>query len=1478
MATRTSAPLGIDALSLEGALLPPEWLARVAALEAPAQSPADYGVPKGLQLRDEIGRYWRIAEALWGEFVAARGGADPAGAARRLAHDLLSQVFGFGDVTDGGERTAGGRTFALAFEVVGGRVPVIVGPPTEGLDQSVQHHGDGHRRRSAWGALQEFLNASEGALWGVATNGTTLRLGRDNASLTRPAWLEADLERIFAEERFADFSVLWLLLHASRFGRADQGVHDAPLERWREAGREEGSRAREALRVGVEEALRDLGQGFVAHPANGSVRAALADGSLAPTDYFNELLRLVYRMIFLLTVEERGILHAPGADTGAVTLYGTGYGMRRLRERSLRHAAHDGHGDLWASLRPVFAGLARPGGEPALGLPGLGGLFGTDQCPHLDAAALENRALLAAVFRLSWLREGRALARVNWKDMGVEEFGSVYESLLELVPVVTEGGRRFGFAGEGETAGNARKLTGSYYTPDALVQQLLDTALEPVVAQRLAEHPDPADAERALLSLAVVDPACGSGHFLLAAARRLAGHLARLRAGGTPGAAEYRHALRDVVTHCIHGVDRNPMALELARMALWLEAYTPDRALGFLDHHLVCGDALLGLLELAAVEDGIPDEAFKALTGDDKDVAKLLVKLNRAGRKALEAQRRSRDFGLALGTQSLGDAWAALDALADHGLAGVEAKRAAYARLRSEADADPRAVAADLFVGAFLMPKTLADGERALTEGGARARFPSTSALLSVLDGTMGADHTVVQAARRACRASSVMHWPLAFPQVFARGGFDVVLGNPPWEVSQLGEEEFFAVRAPQVAQARNKAAREREIERLAAADDGSPERRAYEEYAGALRLSEAVNRAYRGNPRFALTAVGKLNTYPLFAESMYRMTRPGGRAGFIVPSGIATDDTTKEFFGEIANTHLVSLLDFRTGRGLFSEIGHQRYKFCLLTLGQAAAAEFAFGMTEVQHVRDPRRRFTLSSDEIALLNPNTRTCPIFRTAMDAELTKKIYQRVPVLIDESHEGAAGNPWGVSFSQGLFNMATDSGLFLDTPAPGALPLYEAKMIHQFEHRWATYDAPQAGAEPDSRTLTSGERADPAFAVRPRYWVNEREVTARLEARGWTRRWLMGWRDICRATDERTTIVGLMPRVAVGHTMPLFIAPERSAADVALLLANLNSVVLDYVARQKVGGTHLTYGFLRQFPVLAPTAYGATQREFVVPRVLELTYTAYDLAPWARDLGHDGPPFRWDPDRRALLRAELDAWYAHAYGLTRDELRYVLDPADVMGIDWPSETFRVLKTNEEREFGEYRTRRLVLQAWDALVAGLPMPSALVAPAAASAADAFRFVGRPEVAPTLSLASSVLALVRAAGGPLAVPELARALALRARPAGVLELAPPAIADYVAAWAGVTVREELPAGALPALLDQLVDRQALRWHLTADGLRALVPTEHTPAWDTMLPWYRDEAKLLLQVLAGLAADARTALDEQLPASDRATLRLHVG
>ena len=400
------------------------------------------------------------------------------------------------------------------------------------------------------------------------------------------------------------------------------------------------------------------------------------------------------------------------------------------------------------------------------------------------------------------------------------------------------------------------------------------------------------------------------------------------------------------------------------------------------------------------------------------------------------------------------------------------------------------------------------------------------------------------------------------------------------------------------------------------------------------------------------------------------------------------------------------------------------RKAFCLLTIGNTRTwPEFTFAVSDISQLQDSRRTFTLTPAQIAAINPNTKTAPVFRSTADAALTARIYERVPVLLDET-KGESGNPWGLSFAA-LFHMSNDSGLFKTATelrdagygregqdwlgAPGSsgtprerfVPLYEAKLIHQFDHRWATYDGT------DSRDSTPPEKQDPAFEATPRYWVPASEVDDRLASKGWQHKWLMGWRDICRATDSRTLIASAIGSAGVGDKFLLFHV-ETSAELAAVLLGALNSLVTDFAARQKVSGSSLKYFTFKQLPILPPTAYTPAHLAFLVPRVLELTYTSYAMRPFARDLGYAGEPFPWDEDRRALLRAELDAWYARAYGLSRDDLRYILDPADLLRPDYPSETFRVLKSNELRKHGEYRTQRLVLAAWDRQAAGQPPES--------------------------------------------------------------------------------------------------------------------------------------------------------------------------
>jgi hypothetical protein len=901
--------------------------------------------------------------------------------------------------------------------------------------------------------------------------------------------------------------------------------------------------------------------------------------------------------------------------------------------------------------------------------------------------------------------------------------------------------------------------------------------------------------------------------------------------------AAYRHALREVIARCIYGVDRNPMAIELARTALWLEGFEEGRPLTFLDHHLQVGDALLGLTDLNVLENGISKDAFKPLAGDDKEVCKALAKTNAVALKQIQRDLDSGQLSLAFGGEAGLQALKSIEAMPAESTDEVHAQEVAYRQFLAQNEDTTVAHAADLFVAAFLTPKTSETAEQ----------VPTTATLIHELSPHDKSEthQALVANAKAVCEAAYVFHWPLAFPQVFAVGGFDCVLANPPWEVSQMGEEEFFASRAAEIAalQGDNRKKAIKELEK------SNPQ--LWSEYQKAGQLIAATNTFYRESSRYPMTAVGKLNTYPLFSETILQIKSATGRAGFIVPTGIATDDSTKLFFGHISQSgQLASLYDIENRAKLFEAVD-SRMKFSLLTVGQSPVAEFVCFATQTSQLTDPRRRFSLTPQEFQLINPNTLTCPMFRSERDAELTKKLYRSAPVLIKEAVYAEEGskrkliepevNPWGIRFSQGLFNMTSDSGLFKNEPAPDRFPLYEAKLIHQFDHRYATF-IPTAGvknADWPSRDLTLDEKKTFDNAVSPRYWVDKREVwlqvarlpdgllkalkdrhesgivlmvgwilfgqwlsrhagqgvypawktfakhypfvhalspvsmglcgdnpacltplndnylpgqpTADVEAANdrqqpaWflvddaclsgmlqatkpyaplvngasalqnvdevlafaerilkasCPQWLMGWRDICRATDERTVISSVMPLVGVGHTMPLWFS-QTSPDLCAALLANLSSLSLDYLARTKVGGTHLTYGYLKQFPVLPPDRYTEAHLAYIVPRVLELTYTAHDLAAWAQDLGHSGPPFPFNPERRAQVRAELDAYYARLYGLTRDELRYILDPADVMGDDYPSETFRVLKNGEIREFGEYRTQRLVLEAWDALV---------------------------------------------------------------------------------------------------------------------------------------------------------------------------------
>ena len=1101
---------GFTALRIQGGILPPDFLHSIASLEAPRQTGEDYGLSKSLVLKEELVRYWRMCSDYHTEYAKRRQRLDLK--AHRVGVEqwlvpLLRSPLGYQDLTRNSKSIeVGDRVFNLTHRAFGTAVPLLLVSRDFDLDRADPLFGYEGLRQAPHALMQEYLNAEDASLWGIISNGSKMRILRDNPSLTRPSYIEADLDLIFEEELYPDFAALWLAVHASRLRPDDNRPSSCIMETWRAKALETGERARENLREGVTWALRHLGNGFLQHPANGDLQEALHGDFISADHYFQELLRLIYRLLFLFTAEERNLLHVPGATDEQRAIYAAGFSLSRLRERALRGRSYDRHHDLWQGLLITFRALAK--GEEALGLPALGGLFREDQCPDLDRASITNERLLEAIRVLGFFQTGRGLTRVNYRDMDTEELGSVYESLLELQPVVEINGKpwNFSFVGDGhaeKTQGSQRKLTGSYYTPPALVGELIKSALEPVLAEAVNDNPE--DPSAAILNLKVLDPACGSGHFLLAAARRMALEIARLESyDDTVDETVRQHALREVVRRCIYGVDKNPLAVELCKAALWIETVEPGKPLTFLDSHIQLGDSLIGILDPKVMADGIPGEAYKPLAGDDKVVCRSLKKRNRPMGDSPQFSMFDEDrvFDVALTV-------ADIERMPEETLEDVQRKSAAWEKVQAEEALKREELRANLFVGAYFATKT------PRTE----ATVPHTEDIDRIQMG-MGQRPGVKPFVTELADQHTFFHWHLAFVEIMQCGGFDVVLGNPPWERIKLQEKEYFAWRSPEIASAPNKAARNRLIMELVRPEATPAEKALYSKFQTAKQGSEAASQMIRTAGRFPLTGSGDINTYAVFAETVLRLINPRGRAGLIVPTGIATDHSTRTYFNEVVTKErLVSLYDFENREAVFPGV-HRSYKFCLLTLTGAdrprSPAEFAFFLYQTEHLKERERRFTLSFEDFTLFNPNTRTCPIFRSRRDMDIARKMYQRAGVLWKEARGTEPElNPWGVSF-QRMFDMSNDSDLFRTRDQleeegwqiqgnvfvqdeERYLPLYEAKLLHQYDHRFATFDgaSPQDIDRGNPHPMTPEEKTNPKTVAIPRYWVPEENVLDRLQ---------------------------------------------------------------------------------------------------------------------------------------------------------------------------------------------------------------------------------------------------------------------------------------------------------------------------------------------------------------------------------------------
>jgi len=1275
----------------EGAILPPELLMRVLNGDPTLDGarPQDYHLSPAERLNEAATRAYNRLTGVWSAFrdTIAKLPVEAIGTTETRERWLLPlfQELGYGRLQPQRSIDIEGKSYPISHQA---SEPVAIHLISCKWDLDKRNPiAKSETKLSPHSLMQEFLNRSSDHLWGFLSNGYKLRILRDNVSLTRAAYVEFDLQAMLDNESYSDFFLLYLLCHQSRVEvKTDEsGRKLAPetcwLERWYNTSLSEGVRALDELRDSVQFAIESLGAGFLLNPANIGLRVKLKSGALSVHEYYTQVLRQVYRLLLIFVAEDRDLLIPADVAPETKDLYLKYYSTYRIRELAQRKRGTR-HTDLWQQLKLLFAGLHS--GNPTLGLPALGSyLFKSESTPALADCQISNSDLLSALRFLCYTQKNNVFQPINYRNLGPEELGSVYESLLEMSPEVN---LEAGYFKLSIVSGSERKTTGSYYTPTSLVNCLLDSALEPVIDKALhsplTTHHSP---EQALLALKICDPACGSGHFLIAAAHRLAKRLASIRAGEEePAPSIIQHALRDVIGHCVYGVDLNPMAVELCKISLWMEALEPGKPLTFLDHHIQCGNSLLGCSP-SLLSNGIPDAAFTPLTGDDKAVCSRYRKLNKDESKGSVIDIFSSESEDWLSKRELQPGISALNDMSDDDLTRLQTKEQSYANIVQSQDYQNARLIYDAWCAAFVWIK---DGDPQRPE-------PITHGIMeSIKSDPENVDAALKQEINRLADQYRFFHWHLAFPDVFplttdhsplTNPGFDCVLGNPPWEHNELKEKEWFAGRDLEIAEAEG-AKRKKLIANLASDNPSLSE-----EYSHALRYYQATSLIYnKESGLYPLCGRGRINTYTIFAELNHKLLSESGRCGCIVPSGIATDDTTKFFFQDLTDTgSLVSLYDFENREGIFPGV-HRSYKFCLLTLRAPqttghlpltthhSPSDFVFFAHSIANLSDQQRHFELSAEDIALINPNTRTCPIFRSKQDAELTKYIYRRVPVLINEN-DPEHGNPWGISFKQGLFNMTSDSHLFRtkeqleaqgfelqgnhfvrvaqdSDPAKETeslsgeryLPLYEAKMSQMYDHRAADVIKSQNATirQNQPSEITEAEHQDPQRLAIPYYWVLSDNV---MDAFGqFYNSAVLMVTKVTSSTNARTVVTSILPKAAYGDSVLLLLFADNDKASLsgAICCGFMSSYCYDYTARQKLGGVNMAFYIQNQLPMVDPQR-SLQFESFIIKRIIELSYSAVDHKCFAKDCGYDGPSFIWDEERRFEIKCELDALFFHLY---------------------------------------------------------------------------------------------------------------------------------------------------------------------------------------------------------------------------------------
>ena len=1221
------------------------------------------------------------------------------------------------------------------------------------------------RQKSPHATMLDYLNNTE-HVYGIVTNGQVLRIIRNTGQLVKLTYIEFDIRRMVEEDHYAEFCLLFRLMHTSRFTHS--GDDASIMEQWFNRSIESGNRIRAGLSDAVQKAMEILGRAVVCGKGEGNevFRQAVINGEANAQTLNKELIHFIYRLLFLFIIEDRNLVYnigTPDTDNDydqkvrCQDIYKKYYAVSRLRGLSeLSYLRNERYCDLWEGLMDSFRLFEDEIFGAPLFIKPLGGvLFASETLHYLRQCQITNEQLLAAFSCLNEFRdEKRNRVKINYSSLDVEEFGSVYEGILEMRAVITQGTSvsewNFTFG-----AGLDRKSSSSYYTRPDLVQSLIRTTLETVIKERIAKCQTTDEKVRSLLSMKVCDAASGSGHIILAMARTLAWYISTLRTGeDNPASLDYREALREVIQKCIYAVDYNPDAVELCKVVLWIEGYCAGKPLSFLDHHIRCGNSVVGVTNLDVLLDGVPKEAF---TADDKETKKRIIELNKQALKDVELVRDGKNVGLSItlfsqdiaiqniDSEQIGLAGKVkeINALPEDSLLQELTKQSKWEELMQSPRVECLRRACDIYVYSFYKQFHVTDLTSEFdseTERFTPFNIPYTRTVYNALQEIKYLDYTTEeleglqvlpdsfkQEVNEVAKTNRFFHWCVEFPEVFADGGgFDVMCGNPPWDKLQMEDEKWFVGKDASIVNAKNKDERDYLILELKKTNPTL-----YREYIDARHSRDGQALFIKKSGRFILANKGKIELSSLFAEICLNFSKEAW--GLVLPTSIATGDTTKDFFAKLVEENrLISLFDFENREKLFDI--DSRYKFCLLTVGHAQLeprrVQGGFYLTRLDHLLDSNRIYTLGTQDFIRLNPNTKNCPVFRTNRDALITNKIYNSVPILINEE---TGENPWGIKLTT-FFNMATASSHFYtknELDKMGAIqikanyfydqqeyvPLYEGKMFWLYNHHYGEFpdDTPNH-KHPDSIPNTNENTlANSESILRPWYWVNKKLVEDKLvktDSKGniiweWKHKYYIAFRDVTNATNERTCVTSLVPSdVGAGHKAPL-VFTSRGLVPSSALLALLSSLVFDYVVRQKVGGSSMGFFIMKQLPVLLPEQIiESGWLQAIIERVAKLCWFNHDLDGWMEELREECPkeynlpkePVIWDELQRAVWQAELDAIFAHLYSLSTEDLRYILDPEDVCGKGCINETFRVLKERELRDLGEYRTKRLVMEAWN------------------------------------------------------------------------------------------------------------------------------------------------------------------------------------